>query len=98
MLLHLPMPVIAHGGSVDSYGCHNDRQRGEYHCHQGPLAGRSFSSQAEMLRARNDGREATPLKGTDAGKVSRPVPNDSAAEPARRAVRPQPLQALDRCR
>lgn len=41
----------AHGGKADSYGCHNNRKLGGYHCHKGPLAGRSFSSQAEMLAA-----------------------------------------------
>lgn len=23
----------AHGGGLDRNGCHNDRQRGGYHCH-----------------------------------------------------------------
>lgn len=41
----------AHGGGVDGYGCHNDEQSGGYHCHSGPLAGKSFRSQAEMLAA-----------------------------------------------
>ncbi|MBI4461187.1 MAG: YHYH domain-containing protein [Acidobacteria bacterium] len=36
-----------HGGGLDSLGCHNDRKNGDYHCHRGPLAGRSFSSKAE---------------------------------------------------
>jgi hypothetical protein len=69
--LQQPTSVIAHGGRLDLYGCHNDRQRDEYHCHQGPLSGRSFSSQAEMLRARGESREATPLK---ADRTARPMP------------------------
>lgn len=44
-------PVAAHGGGLDGYGCHNDRKAGTYHCHRGPCAGQTFSSQAEMLRA-----------------------------------------------
>jgi len=36
-----------HGGGLDALGCHNDRQRGGYHCHRGPLAGRSFASKAQ---------------------------------------------------
>jgi hypothetical protein len=43
-------PVLAHGGGLDRYGCHHDRKAGLYHCHRGPLAGRVFASQQEMLR------------------------------------------------
>ena len=45
--------VMAHGGGLDKYGCHNNRKVGNYHCHQGPFAGRTFSSQSEMLRELN---------------------------------------------
>src|SRR5712692_3686762 len=41
----------AHGGGLDSLGCHHDRKHGGYHCHRGPLAGRSFASKAEALQA-----------------------------------------------
>jgi len=44
------LPASAHGGGLDRYGCHNDRKAGTYHCHRGPCAGKSFSSQAEMLK------------------------------------------------
>ena len=27
-------PAMAHGGGLDSNGCHNDRKRGGYHCHR----------------------------------------------------------------
>ena len=40
----------AHGGGLDSYGCHHDKKAGLYHCHQGTFKGRTFSSQAEMLK------------------------------------------------
>ena len=48
-VLGFPMAAAAHGGGLDGLGCHNDNQRGGYHCHRGPLAGRSFSSKAEAL-------------------------------------------------
>lgn len=48
-VLVLPGLASAHGGGLDAYGCHHDRKHGGYHCHRGPLAGRSFKSQAEML-------------------------------------------------
>jgi len=44
-------PVAAHGGGLDSYGCHNDRKAGTYHCHRGPCAPKVFASKEEMLRA-----------------------------------------------
>ena len=46
-----PRPAIAHGGGLDSLGCHNDRKRGGYHCHQGPLAGRDFVSKPAAVAA-----------------------------------------------
>lgn len=42
-------PVWAHGGGLDSYGCHHNRKAGGYHCHRGSLAGQHFDSRAEML-------------------------------------------------
>jgi endonuclease YncB( thermonuclease family) len=48
-----PASALAHGGGLDGYGCHNDRKRGGYHCHRGPLAGQSFGSQADMLAELN---------------------------------------------
>lgn len=29
-------PVFAHGGGLDSSGCHQDRRSGGYHCHRAP--------------------------------------------------------------
>ena len=37
----------ARGGGLDSLGCHNDRNRGEYHCHRNELAVRTFASKEE---------------------------------------------------
>jgi hypothetical protein len=42
--------VFAHGGGLDSYGCHHNRKEGGYHCHRGPLAGRVFATKDEMLK------------------------------------------------
>lgn len=49
-LLALVLPITAahsHGGGLDSLGCHHDRKKGGYHCHRGPLAGKTFNSKAE---------------------------------------------------
>ena len=49
--LLLPISNQAHSGGLDSIGCHHDRKKGGYHCHRGPLAGQSFSSKEEALKA-----------------------------------------------
>ena len=33
-LLTLPGTAASHGGGLDAQGCHNDRKRGDYHCHR----------------------------------------------------------------
>ena len=50
LFLRLVSRAYSHGGGLDTYGCHNNRKVGGYHCHRGPLAGQSFQSKEEMLR------------------------------------------------
>ncbi|TVO65717.1 YHYH domain-containing protein [Spiribacter aquaticus] len=45
LLVGISANLFAHGGGLDRHGCHNDGSTGEYHCHQGPLAGQSFPSE-----------------------------------------------------
>jgi len=71
VLAAVPTMVLAHGGGLDSYGCHHNRKAGGYHCHRGPLAGRSFSSQAEMLQVRQGTKAAPPTpRASGSGKRS----------------------------
>lgn len=49
--LLVPVSATTHGGGLDSLGCHHNRKAGGYHCHRGELAGRSFSSKADALKA-----------------------------------------------
>ena len=58
--------TLAHGGGLDSYGCHNDRKHGGYHCHRGPMAGLAFASKQEMLVAMQKG--GSPSDTTKPGK------------------------------
>lgn len=44
-------PTWATEGPVDSYGCHTNMAMAIYHCHSGPMAGKSFKSKKEMLQA-----------------------------------------------
>ena len=73
--LCVPGVLGTHGGGLDASGCHHNRKLGAYHCHRGPSAGLSFTSQAEMLRA-SEGNAAV------APKPVAPVPGAgrSAAE------------------
>lgn len=51
LLASAPRLAVAHGGGLDSLGCHNDRKAGVYHCHRGPLAGQTFPNKAAALKA-----------------------------------------------
>jgi hypothetical protein len=51
LILAMNSLVLAHGGGLDSLGCHNDRKAGNYHCHRGPLAGKVFKNKAEAEKA-----------------------------------------------
>ena len=44
-----PALVLAHtAGQVDSRGCHDDRRKGEYHCHLGEFRGLTFKSKGDL--------------------------------------------------
>lgn len=66
------VPLFAHPGGQDSYGCHLDRKHGGYHCHAGPFIGQAFASQAEMLAA---------LKGKTSKLLTPPTPLTGALPP-----------------
>lgn len=38
LLMALPLASLAHGGRTNAEGCHHDRKRGGYHCHNGSRA------------------------------------------------------------
>jgi len=45
-----------HGGGLDRYGCHHNRREGNYHCHKGPFAGKTFDSKEELRLQPHSGR------------------------------------------
>lgn len=69
-------PALAHGGGLDGYGCHNDRKRGGYHCHRGPLAGQSFNSQSDMLDALGADRKTPGRTGSPSLRLTPEDPRD----------------------
>jgi endonuclease YncB( thermonuclease family) len=62
LTVHVTSTATPHPGDLDAYGCHHDRQKGNYHCHQGQFTGKSFASQAEMQAARQEDYTAFPPK------------------------------------
>jgi endonuclease YncB( thermonuclease family) len=70
--LAVPALASAHSGGLDAHGCHHNRKAGGYHCHRGSLAGQSFASKDEMLKApaRGEaGTKKTAAEGELVGKV-----------------------------
>lgn len=47
-------PGKAHGGGLNSEGCHTNRKTGEYHCHRGSSAPPSTARQPSRLVGRSD--------------------------------------------
>jgi hypothetical protein len=50
LVLVAPLSSGAHEGKLDPYGCHYDRERKDYHCHEGVFKGGSFDSRVQMIR------------------------------------------------
>lgn len=76
----IPHCLSAHGGGLDSMGCHHNRKQGGYHCHRGPLAGRYFDSKAEAQQALRK------LESKPEEKAHGPEPRESTRPSASIAV------------
>ena len=50
-LVLFPILAIAHGGGVNSYGCHNQSSTSTHHCHSG--GGLHFDETDELITAEN---------------------------------------------
>ena len=50
VLFALSSVALAHPGGRDAYGGHYDSKTGKYHVHEGPLAGRTYNNQENMLK------------------------------------------------
>lgn len=53
--------AFAHGGGLNSQGCHNNRKTGDYHCHRAPAAPTGGAQSALPLLSA-DSQLATPNK------------------------------------
>lgn len=71
MAVITPSAAFAHGGGLDSLGCHHNRKAGGYHCHRGSLAGQNFGSKAEAQKALQGGPQTqTPTPTLLVGRAS----------------------------
>lgn len=84
LTLVTPSVALAHGGGLDALGCHHNRSAGGYHCHRGPLDGRSFSSKAEAERAlaarSSTSSSATQLQSSMLPARSTPMTTSAASD------------------
>lgn len=69
-------PAVAHGGGLNSEGCHNNRKTGDYHCHRGSSAGASHSKSQATFSANSGGafRNCTAARAAGAAPVRRGDP------------------------
>jgi hypothetical protein len=100
-LLAISAAAWAHSGACDKYGCHNDKKAGNYHCHEGSLAGKTFASKEEMQKVSG----AHPLPMPEQPKLEEVVGGTSYENvdghaiqgPARSATGARPTGATGRC-
>lgn len=60
-LLVLQAPAAsAHGGGLNSEGCHNNRKTGDYHCHRGGTSGGNSRSGGSAARSNSAPAAAMP--------------------------------------
>jgi hypothetical protein len=74
-----PFRASAHSpGALDSYGCHDNKRYGTYHCHRGSYQGIEFRGKADMVKAVRGGTSPTQAKQEAEAKVG---PRDSLLGP-----------------
>lgn len=87
-LLILVVPAFAHEGPVDGFGCHGSKG-GTYHCHSGPLAGRSFvtkNAAVSAFMAMEKEAEASDAAAIKADEAANPKAEVAPKEDPKRAV------------
>ena len=94
LVASIPAPLLAHPGGRDSYGCHNDRKHGGYHCHAGPLAGQSFPSQAAMLAASNGASPGHSPPSAEATVPPTPTPSEGSGVSGQVCIREHRTQHI----
>jgi hypothetical protein len=63
LALGLPARCEAHSsGPLDQRGCHEDRRRGEYHCHLGEYRGLKFNSLGDFMQQTKAGKTVDQMR------------------------------------
>lgn len=57
-------PAFAHGGRLNSEGCHNNRKTGDYHCHRASIA--PSPSSASRFEGNNSTLDNKPVSSSQA--------------------------------
>jgi hypothetical protein len=69
----LSTAALAHPGGRDAYGGHYDREKGNYHVHEGPLEGRTYKNQENMIKVLQDTKGGPAIiKRAEQGKAAPP--------------------------
>jgi hypothetical protein len=72
----LPAAAAAHSsGQLDSHGCHDDRRRGQYHCHIGEYRGLTFNSKGDFNEQVRAGKSVADMR-TEQGLTESGKPAD----------------------
>jgi len=58
ILFLIPLPAVAHGGGLDSSGCHTNRKTGDYHCHRSS----NVAAQRSALPPQNEAGRNSPAR------------------------------------
>ncbi|MCL6729181.1 excalibur calcium-binding domain-containing protein [Sphingomonas hankyongi] len=75
LIISLPAePALAHGGGLNSEGCHNNRKTGDYHCHRGGTSSRSRSSSLVPQKSGAAYHNCTAARAAGAAPVMRGDP------------------------
>jgi hypothetical protein len=70
----------AHGGGLNAEGCHNDRKRGDYHCHRSSAPARSiYAAPAPSSSFSSDGSARSSLNSAPVGGAYRNCSHARAA-------------------
>jgi hypothetical protein len=86
----------AHEGPTDGFGCHSSNKGGTYHCHTGPLAGRSFVTKAAAVNALMALEKATAEEEAAAAKPVTEIagPDQQPPSPDAKPEAPAKVEAL----
>ena len=78
-------PVEAHGGGLNSEGCHNNRKTGDYHCHRGGSSPpKRAGAQPFDLSATGAYANCTAARAAGAAPVYRGIPDRGTPRPGQR--------------